>query len=84
MSLSIRMDTVHYVTIIQCTPPVVNKNSGSCIDIFDGSGKIKAQTVVANQKEKSVPIPNTVIQPLYKSMQGRFWFLGKEELCEKT
>jgi len=49
-----------------------------------GSGKIKAQTVVANQKEKSVPIPNTVIQPLYKSMQGRFWFLGKEELCEKT
>jgi len=49
-----------------------------------GSGKIKAQTVVAAQKEKSVPIPNTVIQPLYKSMQGRFWFLGKEELCEKT
>lgn len=49
-----------------------------------GSGKIKAQTVVADQKEKSVPIPNTVIQPLYKSMQGRFWLLGKEELCEKT
>jgi hypothetical protein len=49
-----------------------------------GSGKIKAQTVVAAQKEKSVPIPNTVIQLLHKSMQGRFWFLGKEELCEKT
>ena len=49
-----------------------------------GSGKIKAQTVVAAQKEKSVPIPNTVIQLLHKSMQVRFWFLGKEDLCEKT
>jgi len=36
-----------------------------------GSGKIKAQTVVADQKEKSVPIPNTVIQLLHKFMQGR-------------
>ena len=38
MSLSIRMDTVHYVTIIQCTPPVVNKNSSSGIDILGGFG----------------------------------------------
>lgn len=32
------MNTVHYVTIIQCTPPVVNKNRGSCIDILGGFG----------------------------------------------
>ena len=32
------MNTVHYVTIIQCTPPVVNKNGGSCIDIPGGFG----------------------------------------------
>lgn len=30
------MNTAHYVTIIQCTPPVVNKNGGSCIDILGG------------------------------------------------
>lgn len=65
-------------------PRLSTKTAAPALTSSVGSGKIKAQTVVADQKEKSVPIPNTVIQPLYKSMQGRFCFLGKEELCERT
>jgi hypothetical protein len=65
-------------------PRLSTKTGDPALTSSVGSGKIKAQTVVADQKEKSVPIPNTVIQLLHKSMEGRFCFLGKEELCEKT